>query len=289
MSARPIGSATLSFGLVSVPIQMFSANESKSAVRFNWLEKETGARVKQQYISTKSGEVVPREEMVKGYEFAKNQYVLFTPEELKALEQQKSESVEIVEFVPAELVDRVFYNKIYYLGPDKGGARAYRLLSRAMHETGLTALARYSARGKQYLVLVRPLEDGLAMEQLYYSDEVRHFSEVEMEAGEVKDEELQLAVQLIKQAASDSFEPTKYQDEVRQRILEQIERKVQGEEITAAPEEEPTTQIIDLMDALKQSLQQGESAAGDASEKKVAKKKSSKKTASRRKTSKKAS
>ena len=286
MSARPIASATLSFGLVSVPIHMYSSSESKTAVRFNWIEKETGARVKQQYVSTKTGEVVPRDEMVKGYEFAKNQYVLFTPEELKALEQQRSESIEIVEFVPAERVDRVYYNKVYYLGPDKGGARAYRLLAKAMQQTGLTALGRYSARGKQYLVLVRPMGDGLAMEQLYYADEVRLFSEVPIGDGEIKEEELKLAVQLITQAASDEFEPGKYADEVRKRILEQIERKVQGEEITAAPEEEPQTQIIDLMDALKKSLAR-ETAQPEQADKTVARKQATKKTAARRKTTKK--
>jgi DNA end-binding protein Ku len=280
MSARPIASATLSFGLVSVPIQLYSTGESKSAVRFNWIEKGTGARVKQQYVSLKSGEVVPRDEMIKGYEFAKSQYVTFTPEELKALEQQKSDSIDIVDFVPAEQVDRIYYNRVYYLGPDKGGARAYRLLSRALRDTGLSAVARHSARGKQYLVLIRPEGEGLAMEQLYYGDEVRAFSEVPLGEGEVKDEELTLAVQLIKQAASDRFDPSRYEDEVRKRILEQIERKVAGEEITAAPDEEPATQIIDLMDALKQSLVQGDDPK-DEDSKKVAKKKT-KKTASRR-------
>ncbi len=272
MSARPISKATLSFGLVSVPVQMFSSGESKTAVRFNWIEKETGARVKQQYISTSSGDVVPREEMIKGYEFAKNQFVTFTPEELKALEQQKSESIEIVDFVPAEQVDRIFYNRVYYLGPDKGGARAYRLLSRALEETGLTAVARYSARGKQYLVLIRSQDNGLAMEQLYYADEVRAFSDVEIGEDKVKDDELKLAVQLIQQAASDTFDPTRYTDEVRARILEQIERKVAGEEITSAPAEEPVTQIIDLMAALKQSLAKG-AASDDADTKKAVKKK----------------
>ena len=291
MSARPIGSATLSFGLVSVPVQMYSSSESKASVRFNWIEQKTGARVKQQYVSTKTGDVVPRDEMVKGYEFAKNQYVLFTTEELKALEQQKSESIEIVEFVPADQVDKVFLNKIYYLGPDKGGARAYRLLSRALRDTGLAALARYSARGKQYLVLIRPKDDGLAMDQLYYADEVRSFSEIPTGEGEVSNDELKLAVQYIEQLAKETFEPQKYEDDVRKRILEQIERKVQGEEITAAPEEEPTTQIIDLMDALKKSLAQGGGKKGGAQddaegEARVAKKKASKKTAARRKTGK---
>jgi DNA end-binding protein Ku len=261
MSARPISSATLSFGLVSVPIQMYSSSESKAGISFNWIHKECGSRLKQQYVCKQDGMVVEREDMVKGYEFAKSQYVLFTPEELKALEEQRSETVEITEFVPAEQVARIWVSKIYYLGPDKGGARAYRLLSRAMRETGRAALGRYSARGKQYLVLIRPEGDGLAMEQLYYADEIRPFSEVPLDEGDVKPEELKLAVQLIEQAASGTFEPTKYDDEVRKRILSQIERKVQGQEITAAPEEEPQAQIIDLMEALKKSLAQADAGA----------------------------
>jgi DNA end-binding protein Ku len=258
MSARPISSATLSFGLVSVPIQMYSSSESKSGISFNWIHKECGSRLKQQYVCKQDDKVVEREDMVKGYEFAKNQFVLFTPDELKALEQQRSETVEITEFVPADQVSRIWISKIYYLGPDKGGARAYRLLSRAMRETGRAALGRYSARGKQYLVLIRPEGDGLAMEQLYYADEIRAFSEVALEEGDVKPEELKLAVQLIEQAGSARFDPTKYEDDVRKRILAQIERKVQGQEITAAPEEEPQAQIIDLMEALKKSLAQAD-------------------------------
>ena len=258
MSARPLGSATLSFGLVSVPIQMYSSSESKTSITFNWIHKDCGSRLKQQYVCKKDGDIVERENMVKGYEFAKGQYVLFTPDELKALEEQTKESIEITEFVPAEQVDRVWVNRIYYLGPDKGGARAYRLLSQAMRETGLSALGRYSARGKQYLVLVRPQGEGLAMEQLYYADEIRSFAEVPLGESELKPEELKLAVQLIQQAASESFVPEKYEDEVRKRILEQIERKVQGQEITAAPEEAPATQIIDLMEALKKSLAQAD-------------------------------
>jgi DNA end-binding protein Ku len=266
MSARPIGSATLSFGLVSVPIQMYSSSESKVGISFNWIHKDCGSRLKQQYVCKQDNKVVERDDMVKGYEFAKNQYVRFTPEELKALEEQRTETVEITEFVPAEQVDRIWVSKIYYLGPDKGGARAYRLLSRAMRETGRAALGRYSARGKQYLVLIRPEGDGLSMEQLYYADEIRPFTEVPLDEGEVKPEELKLAVQLIEQAASGKFEPTKYEDEVRKRILAQIERKVQGQEITVAPEEEPQAQIIDLMEALKKSLAQADAAGKKSDE-----------------------
>jgi DNA end-binding protein Ku len=258
MSARPIASATLSFGLVSVPIQLFSSSESRATISFNWLHKDCGSRLKQQYVCKKDEQVVEREDMVKGYEFGKGQFVTFTPEELKLLDEQAKEAIEITQFVPADQVGRNLVNKVYYLGPDKGGARAYRLLSAALEETGLSAVARYSARGKQYLVLIRPEGEGLAMEQLYYADEVRPFSEVPVGETELKPEELTLAVQLIRQAATDSFDAARYEDEVRKRVMEQIERKIQGQEITAAPEDEPQTQIIDLMEALKQSLAKGD-------------------------------
>ncbi|MDH3456303.1 MAG: Ku protein [Gemmatimonadota bacterium] len=271
MPARPISSATVSFGLVSVPIKLYSAAESQSKISFNWLHKDCGSRLRQQYICKKHGEAVEKEDMVKGYEFAKDQYVLFTSEDLKALEAKATESIEIVEFVPAEQVGRHYLSKIYYLGPDKGGDRAYKLLSRAMQETKLCALAKYAARGKQYLVLVRPMGEGLAMEQLHYPDELRAFDEVPLGESEVKDEELKLAVELIKQAAKDEFHPENFEDEVRKRTLDQIERKVAGEDITTAPTEEPKTQIIDLMEALKASLAKGEARAAEQQAAKKAK------------------
>jgi DNA end-binding protein Ku len=272
MSARPIGSATLSFGLVSVPIQLYSSSESRATISFNWLHKECGSRLKQQYVCKQDNKVVENDDRVKGYEFGKNQYVTFTAEEIKALEEQKKESIDITEFVPADQVGRNLVSKVYYLGPDKGGARAYRLLSAALRETGLSAIARHAARGTQYLVLIRPEGDGLVLEQLYYADEVRPFSEVPLGEAELKPDELKLAVQFIQQAARDAFDPTKYEDDVRKRMLEQIERKIAGKEITAAPEEEPQTQIIDLMEALKQSLARGDARkeaakAGEASRK----------------------
>jgi DNA end-binding protein Ku len=254
MPARPISSATISFGLVSVPIKLYSTGDSSANVSFNWIHKDCGSRLRQQYICSREGSVVEKDQMVKGYEFAKDQYVLFNDEELKALEQKADSTIEIVEFVPAEKVTRVYMDKPYYLGPDKGGDRAYRLLSKAMRETGLSALGRYAARGKQYLVLLSPMADGLIMEQLRYADEVRSFEEVPLGEADVKDTELKLAIQLIQQIAADEFHPENYRDEVRDRTLALIEKKIQGEDITKAPVEEPKTQIIDLMEALKASL-----------------------------------
>src|SRR5690606_1537456 len=155
------------------------------------------SRLKQQYICAREGVVVEKDEMVKGYEFAKDQYVLFTPEELKALDQKADNTIEIVEFVPADQVEKTYIVKVVYLGPEKGGDRAYRLLSAAMRETGLSALGRYAARGKQYLVLLSRMRDGIIMEQLRYAHEVRSFEDVPIGEAEVKEQELKLAIQLI--------------------------------------------------------------------------------------------
>ncbi len=287
MTARAIGSATVSFGLVSIPVKLYAAGEPSRRISFNLLHEKCGSRLKQQYICPADDEKVERDDMVKGYEFAKGQYVTFTPEELKALEEKATESIEITEFVPAETVPRIYVDKTYYLGPDKGGDRAYRLLSKALRGTDRTAIARYAARGKQYLVMVRPMDDGLVMEQLLYAEEVKSFAEVPMGDADVKDEELTLARQLIDQAASEEFRPENYKDDVRERILDQIQRKVQGEEITTIPTEAPQTQVIDLMEALKASLAAG-SEQVDAAERKPAKR-ASKKTAAKRKKTRKAS
>ncbi|HUE77789.1 MAG TPA: Ku protein [Longimicrobiales bacterium] len=257
MAPRSIGNATISFGLVSVPCKLYTASDSSSSVSFNMIDKESGSRVKQQYVRASDGEKVERSELVKGYEFTKDRYVVFSNEELKALEAKSDNSIAIEEFVPRERVGREYIDKIYYLGPDRGGDRAYKLLSRAMQETGLSALGRYNSRGKQYLVLLTPKEDGVIMEQLHYADEIRSFDEVPIGDAEPKDQELKLAVQLIEQIANEKFEPEKYRDEVRDRVLELISRKVEGEDITVAAAEEPQTQIIDLMEALKASLDKG--------------------------------
>jgi len=255
-----MGTATVSFGLVSVPVKLYSTGDTTAAVSFNWIHKDCGSRLKQQYICGKDGVVVEKDDMVKGYEFARDQYVLFTGDELKALEQKADNTIDIVEFVPAEKVDRVYVDKPYYLGPDKGGDRAYRLLAAAMRATGLSALGRYAVRGKQYLVLLSPQSDGILMEQLRYSHEVRSMEEVPIGSAEVKDRELELAVQLVRQIATDEFVPQNYKDEVRDRVLELINRKIEGEDITEAPTEAPQTQIIDLMEALKASLARSEGA-----------------------------
>jgi DNA end-binding protein Ku len=249
-----MASATISFGLVSVPVSLYSTSESAASVSFNMVHKKDGTRLKQQYICPKDGEVVERDEMAKGYEFAKGQYVIFSPDELKALDEKATNTIDVNEFVPLSEVDRLYLEKAYFLGPDKGGERAYRLLSKALEETGRAALGQYSARGKQYLVLVRPMDGVLVMEQLHYPAELRSAVDVPIQDVPVKDAELALARQLIEQTATDEFHPEKYHDTVRDRVLEAIQQKVDGQEITTEATEQPETKIIDLMDALKASL-----------------------------------
>jgi DNA end-binding protein Ku len=259
MAARSIGSLSVSFGLVSIPVKLYSATEASRAISFNFLHKNCGSRLKQQYLCLKEEVVVPRDEIVKGYEFAKDQYVMFTPEELKALEEAGTHAAEITEFVPIEKVDPVYFDKAYYLAPDKGGAKPYALLAKALRESGRCALGRWAARGKQYIVMIRPIAtddgDGLVMQQLLYAGEVRAIKELEIPKTEVKAAELKLAQQLIEQQASDTFDPAAYTDEVRARVEKAVQKKVEGEEITMAEEpEKGGAQVIDLMEALRASL-----------------------------------
>lgn len=277
MAARAISSATISFGLVSIPIKIYSTSLSGSDIRFNMLHRECGTRLKQQYICPKDEVVVSREEMAKGYEYAKGKYVTFTDEEIKAAEAQANKALEITEFVPIKTVDPLYFEKTYYLGPNEGGERPYRLLRAAMNETKRAAVARYAARGKQYTVLIRPFEDGLVMQQLRYFDEIRSFDEVPLGEAEIKPMEIQLAVQLIDQISQEQFKPKKYEDTVKARLLEAIDKKVAGEEVVLAAPEEPKAQIVDLMEALKASLGATGAEPKPAKPAKPAKKKASKK------------
>jgi len=264
MVLRSTGTGTVAFGLVSIPIRLYSAAESASSISFNQLHAKCGSRLKQQYTCSKDGEIVPRDQMVKGYQFAKNQYVTFTEDEIKAMGQASQRAIEITEFVPADKVDPIYFHGGYFLGPDEGGERPYGLLAAAMKKTGRVALAKWAARGKQYLVMIRPMGKGLFMQQLHYADEVRSIADVPVGDTEIRDSELALAVQLVEQIASDEFRPEQYEDEVRGRMQAAIQKKVEGQEISA-PAEAPKAQIIDLMQALKASLAEKESAE-DASD-----------------------
>jgi len=256
MAARSIASLTLSFGLVSIPVKLYSATEASRAISFNLLHRTCGSRLKQQYICVKEEVVVPREDMVKGYEFAKEQYVTFTPDELKAMEEVGTHMAEITEFVPLEAIDPVYFDKAYYLAPDKGGAKPYALLTSALRESKRCALGRWAARGKQYIVMLRPVDDGLVMQQLLYAGEVRTMKELEIPKTEVKPAELKLAQQLIEAQAVDTFDPSAYTDDVAARIQAAVDRKVEGQEITLVEATgEGGAQVIDLMEALRASLE----------------------------------
>ena len=256
-AARSIGSLTVSFGLVAIPVKLFTANQSSNAISFNLLHKADGSRLRQQYICQKDGEVVERDAMVKGYEFAKDQYVQFSPDEIKALEEVGSHAVEISEFVPIESVDPVYYDKTYYLAPDKGAGKPYALLTEALKQAGRCGVGRWAARGKGYLVILRPIGDVLAMQQLHYAADVRRASEVEIPKTEVKPAELKLAQQLIDAQTAEKFDADAYKDEVRGRIEAAIRKKVdEGQEITMAEPAPPGEgKVIDLMEALRASLE----------------------------------
>ena len=262
MAARSIASLTLSFGLVSIPVKLFTATETSSAVRFNMLAKD-GSRLKQQYVSEKDQSVVPRSEMVKGYEFEKDRFVLFTPEELKALEESSSSTIEIMSFIPEKSVDPLFYDKAYLLAPDKRGGKPYALLAEAMRQSGRCALAKWAWKAKQYVVQIRPTADGLALQQLLYAEEVRSLKDLDIEKVEVSPSELQLALQLIDQIKSDSYDPTQYVDEEKKRILAAIDEKIAGKQVVASEHAEAagTGQVIDLMEALRASLSKKPAAA----------------------------
>jgi DNA end-binding protein Ku len=259
MSARAIASGTIAFGLVSIPVKLFPSVSPSDAIRFNNLHKACGSRVKYQFWCPKDETLVARDDMTKGYEFAKGQYVTFSADELKAVEEQGSGGIDIAEFVPIGKVDPIYYAKAYYLAPDAKASRAYHLLAEALRQTKLCGVAKYGARGKQYLVLLRPIPQGLVMQQLHYPEEVRPVAEVGIDHAAVDDGELQLAIRIIEQSAGRTFRPEQYRDEVRERVQALIDRKVEGEDITQPEAESPKSQVIDLMAALKQSLGAGKS------------------------------
>lgn len=256
MAARAIASGTISFGLVSIPIRLYTATSPQS-VSFNQLHAECGTRIKQQIYCPTCDKTLERNEIVKGYEYAKGQFVRFEEDELKKLEAEKSNAVDILEFVPLESVDHIYVDRSYYLGPDKGGDKAYQLLSRAMQDTGKIAVGQLVTRGKEQLVLIRPYKDGLILHYVYYADEVRAFEDVPTgKDAQFREGEMELAERLIDQLATTRFEPAKYKDEYRDRVMHAVEQKVAGQEVTVAPEA-PPAQIIDLFEALKASLSPG--------------------------------
>ena len=254
MPPHSIGSGTISFGLVSIPIKMYTA-ASSGGVSFNQLHAKCGNRIRQQQVCPVCNEVLDRANLIKGYEFAKGQYVRFGDDELKSLEAEVSRSIDIAEFVPLPKVDPIHFEKTYYLGPDKGGEKAYRLLADAMAKTDRVAVAKFVMRGKESLVLVRPAQAGLMLHTMYFADEVRNFGEIDKgHSAKIKEGELELALRLIDELSNDEFKPENYEDEYRVRVLDLVNLKVEGKEVTAVGPQVQRAQVIDLMDALKQSL-----------------------------------
>jgi DNA end-binding protein Ku len=255
MPPHSIGSGTISFGLVSIPVKLYAAAVA-GGVSFNLLHARCGSRIKQQQICPVCNVVVERGDLVRGYEFAKDQYVRFTDEELKNLEGAVSKGIDIAEFVPLAGVDPIYFEKTYYLGPDKGGEKAYRLLTEAMSGASRVALATFVMRGKESLVLIRPAGGGLMLHTMYFADEIRDFGEIDRgQSARIQEREVELARRLIDELSSDAFQPERYEDDYRKRVLKVVGEKVEGKEITAvAPPEEPA-KVIDLMDALRASLE----------------------------------
>ena len=270
MAPHSIGSGTISFGLVSIPVKLYTA-ASSGGVSFNLLHAKCGSRIKQQTFCPVCNEVIERGALVKGYEFQKEQYVRFTDEELKSLEGEASKVIDIAEFVPLPTVDPIYFEKTYYLGPDKGGEKPYRLLTDAMAKMERVALAKYVMRGKESLVLIRPSQHGLMLHTMYFADEVRDFGEVgKGESATLKEGELGLAERLIQELSHDEFKPEQYQDDYRERVLDLVNLKVEGKEVTTVTPEVHRAQVIDLMDALKQSLAKRAGARAEEPERKGA-------------------
>jgi DNA end-binding protein Ku len=254
MPPHSIGSGTISFGLVSIPVRMYTAT-SPGGVSFNMLHAKCGSRLRQQMFCPVCNVVVERADTVRGYEFAKDQYVRVADQELKAVEGEASKVIDIAEFVPLEKVDPIYFERTYYLGADKGGEKAYRLLADAMAKSGRVALAKFVMRGKESLVLIRSAHDGLMLHTMYFGDEVRDFGEIDKgQSAKIKGGEMELAQQLIDGLTNDDFKPDQYSDEYRQRVLDMINRKVEGQEVTVAAPAPQRAQVVDLMEALKESL-----------------------------------
>jgi DNA end-binding protein Ku len=285
--ARSIASLTISFGLVAIPVKLYSATVSSERISFNLLRQKDGSRVKQQYIAVNDGKPVERSEMVKGYEFAKDQYVRFSPEELKALEDATTHSIDITQFVPIESVDPLYFDGTYYLAPDKGGAKPYTLLATALRKAQQCAVGRWISRGKEHIVIIRAVEDGLVMHQLHFKAEVRDLKDLGIEAAPVSEPELKLARQLIDQLGAKRFDPNEYADEHRARVEAAIQRKVEGKEVSLAegPVSATGGNVIDLMEALRASIDARGSKAPDLKDRKAPKRAaaqtSSRKTARR--------
>ncbi|MGE0881504.1 MAG: Ku protein [Acidimicrobiia bacterium] len=262
--ARPIWSGTISFGLVSIPVKLFNA-VSKKSVSFNQIDSRTGSRIKLKKVSALDGSDVPDGVIVKGYEIAKDRYVTVEPEELDSLDPEATRTIDIEEFVDLDQIDPLYYDSPYYLAPDKAATKPYALLAKAMEGSNKVAIARFVMRSKQYLAAIRPADGRLLLSTMVYADEVVSVDDVgeldKVEGIEVSDKELAMASQLIESLAGE-FQPEKFQDTYREKVLELIEKKAQGEEIEVIAPAASSPKVVDLLAALEESVKAAKEARG---------------------------
>ena len=271
--ARAIGNGVLSFGLVSIPVEIHSAIQDQG-VHMHLLHKKCGSRVRNQMICPVCKVVVERDDLVRGFELSKGNYVQITEEELESLEAEANNAIEFREFVPVDKLDPVYFESSYYLAPSKGAEKPYRLLAETLEKTGRVALAQTVFHEKESLVAVRSVQNGLVMHFMYFKDEVRDFEQIPKGEGEkVPKREIDLAGDLIEKLSADEFKPKKYHDEYRERFLAMIDQKVNGEEITVAPPapERGRGKVVDIFAALKQSLEQASAQNRPATRERTAK------------------
>ena len=264
MALRPLRNATISFGLVSIPVRFFTATKSED-IHFNLLHESCGSRVNRKWWCPHHEKIVDSDELIRGYEISKNKYVTFTDEEIETLETGDNRAVEITEFVDLHEIDPVFFEKAYYLGPSAGGGKTYRLLAQAMKKQDKVAVARWIGGGKEHLVVLRPYEKGLILHTMFYADEVRDFDAIDLEDAPVRDKEVQLAEMLINELTEKKFDALQFKDEYRNRLLDRIRAKSKGKTIEAEEkDEEKGGEVIDIMEALRRSLDKGKSTSKTA-------------------------
>ena len=255
MALRPLRNATISFGLVNIPVRFYTATKSED-ISFNLLHESCGSRVQRKWFCPKDDTIINADELIRGYQISKNTYVTFSQEEIDALESDDNRALDIAEFLDLSEIDPVFFDKAYYLGPAPGGGKTYKLLASAMKKQNKVALARWVSGNREHLVIIRPFEGGLVLHTMYYADEVRDFAAVDMEDAPLKDKEIALAEMLIDELTEERFDPLQFKDEYRQRLIEKIEAKSHGEAIVSEAEEDRgPAEVVDIMEALRRSLE----------------------------------
>lgn len=257
MATRPLRSATITFGLVSIPVRFYTATQQED-ISFNLLHEPCGTKVNRKWWCPYHEEIIESSELIRGYQISKGKFVTFTDEEIDALETDDNRALDITEFVDLDQIDPVYFEKAYFLGPAAGGSKTYRLLAQAMKKQNKVALASWVSARKEHLVVLRPFNDGLILHTMYYADEVRDFGEIETESSQIRDKEVQLAEMLINELSEKNFDPLRYKDDYRERLVDRIEAKSRGENIISAPDEEEPEggEVIDIMEALRRSLKE---------------------------------